>query len=97
MQIIKYPPKEDWNEILKRPTQSLEDIEQKVIPILEDVRLRGDEALKFFAKKFDNVDLNEILVSLSEVDNALQQVPEELKEAIDTAYFNIFKFFNFSL
>ncbi len=92
MQIIKYPPKEDWNEILKRPTQSLEDIEQKVIPILEDVRLRGDEALKFFAKKFDNVDLNEILVSLSEVDNALQQVPEELKEAIDTAYFNIFKF-----
>lgn len=92
MEVIKYPPKENWNEILKRPTQSLEEIEQKVIPILEDVKLRGDEALKFFAKKFDNVELNEILVSTSEVEYALEQVSEELKKAIDTAYINIFKF-----
>ena len=37
MQVIKYPPKETWNDIIQRPTQSLEDIEQKVIPILEEV------------------------------------------------------------
>jgi histidinol dehydrogenase len=92
MQTIKYPPRESWNELLKRPTQSLEDIEQKVIPILEDVKLRGDEAIRFYAQKFDHVVLDDILVSKEEVETALKQVSEDLKQAIDTAYFNIFKF-----
>jgi histidinol dehydrogenase len=92
MQTIKYPPRESWNELLKRPTQSLADIEQKVIPILEDVKLRGDEAIRFYAQKFDHVVLDDILVSKEEVETALKQVSEDLKQAIDTAYFNIFKF-----
>lgn len=92
MQTIKYPTRESWNELLKRPTQSLEDIEQKVIPILEDVKLRGDEAIRFYAQKFDHVVLDDILVSKEEVETALKQVSEDLKQAIDTAYFNIFKF-----
>jgi histidinol dehydrogenase len=92
MQIIKYPSKETWNEILKRPTQSLADIEQKVIPILEDVKLRGDEALKFYAQKFDNVELTELSVSAKEIEEALTLVSEELKQAIEVAYSNIFKF-----
>jgi len=92
MQTIKYPTRESWNELLKRPTQSLADIEQKVIPILEDVKLRGDEAIRFYAQKFDNVVLDDILVSKEEVETALKQVSEDLKQAIDTAYFNIFKF-----
>ncbi len=92
MQIIKYPSKETWNDILKRPTQSLADIEQKVIPILEDVKQRGDEALKFYAQKFDNVELTEILVSAKEIEEALTLVLEELKQAIAIAYNNIFKF-----
>ena len=86
MQIIKYPSKETWNEILKRPTQSLADIEQKVIPILEDVKLRGDEALKFYAQKFDNVELTELSVSAKEIEEALTLVSEELKQAIEVAY-----------
>jgi len=92
MQIIKYPERATWNDILKRPTQSLQEIEQIVIPILEDVSVRGDEALKFYAQKFDGVELNEILVSTEEVEEALAQISEELKEAIDVAYINIFKF-----
>lgn len=92
MQIIKYPLKETWDEILKRPTQSFEEIEAKVIPILQEVKLKGDEALKSYTKKFDGADINDLLVSTEEVEAALEQVPEELKNAIDTAYFNIFKF-----
>jgi histidinol dehydrogenase len=92
MQIIKYPSKETWNDILKRPTQSLADIEQKVIPILEDVKQRGDEALKFYAQKFDNVKLTEMLVSSTEIEEALTLISEELKQAIEVAYSNIFKF-----
>ena len=92
MQIIKYPERATWNDILKRQTQSLQEIEQIVIPILEDISVRGDEALKFYAQKFDGVELNEILVSTEEVEEALAQISEELKEAIDVAYINIFKF-----
>jgi histidinol dehydrogenase len=36
--------------------------------------------------------LDDILVSKEEVETALKQVSEDLKQAIDTAYFNIFKF-----
>jgi histidinol dehydrogenase len=92
MQILKYPPKETWNEILKRPAQPLQELEQTVIPILEDVKLRGDEALKYYTHQFDGVKLKELLVSTKEVENALEIIPEELKKAIDQAYINIFKF-----
>ena len=91
MQIIKYPPKEDWNEILSRPTKSMQDIEQIVMPILEDVKANGDVAIKKYSKQFDGIELNEILVSTEEVSFALTQISEELKEAIKVAYLNIFK------
>jgi histidinol dehydrogenase len=92
MQILKYPPRETWNEILKRPAQPLQELEQTVIPILEDVKSRGDEALKYYTHQFDGVKLKELLVSTKEVENALEIIPEELKKAIDQAYINIFKF-----
>lgn len=92
MQVIKYPPKETWNNIIQRPTQSLEDIEQKVIPILHNVKTRGDAALREYSNLFDGVVLNDLLVSTQEVEYALSAVSEELKKAIDAAYFNIFKF-----
>lgn len=92
MQVIKYPSKETWNNILQRPVQSLDAIEQEVKPILKDVKLRGDAAIKHYAQKFDNVHLDEILVSKEEVEFALKNVSEELKKAVDIAYFNIFKF-----
>ena len=92
MQIIKYPPKNSWNEILSRPTKSMQDIEQIVLPILEDVKVNGDAALKKYTQQFDGVELNELLVSTEEVAFALSQISEELKEAIEIAYLNIFKF-----
>ncbi len=92
MQIIKYPEKETWKELVKRPVQSIEEIESKVIPVIEDVKQRGDEALKAYTQQFDGVALTDILVSTEEVEEALKMVPEELKQAIDKAYINIFKF-----
>lgn len=92
MQVIKYPPKETWSDIIQRPTKPLEDIEQTVTQILQDVKLRGDEALRYYTKKFDGVELEGILVSVKEVEEALESVSEEFKQAVDTAYINIFKF-----
>jgi histidinol dehydrogenase len=56
MQVIKYPEIATWNEIIKRPVQSLEAIEQKVIPVLQEIKLHGDVALKKFTQLFDGVE-----------------------------------------
>ena len=55
MQVIKYPPKETWDNIIQRPTRSLEDIEEVVGQILAEVKSRGDEALSYYNKKFDGL------------------------------------------
>ena len=89
MQVIKYPTRATWNDIIQRPTQSLETIEQKVIPILQEVKSRGDEALKHYSKLFDGVEMDSLEVTKEEINKAVNSVSEELKEAINIAYNNI--------
>ena len=92
MQVIKYPDKNNWEELAKRPIQSLEIIEQRVLPILEDVKNRGDEALIHYAQLFDGVALDNLLISKEEIKTAEKLISIELKNAIQLAYKNIFTF-----
>lgn len=92
MQLIKYPAKETWQAISQRPTQSLEEIEQRVLPILHAVKQEGDVALKQFAQQFDQVELDTLLVSKNEIEEATQRITKELKDAIQVAYQNIYTF-----
>ncbi len=92
MQIIKYPKRETWNDILARPTLDNTFLERTVANILKDVRQHGDEALKHCARHFDKVELDEFLVSDEEFAEAEAQVSNELKEAISIAKANIEKF-----
>ena len=89
MQVIKYPTRATWSDIIQRPTQSLETIEQMVIPILQEVKSRGDEALKHYSKLFDGVEMDSLEVTKEEINKAVNSVSEELKEAINIAYNNI--------
>nr|HPN19653.1 histidinol dehydrogenase [Chitinophagales bacterium] len=92
MQVIKYPEIAAWNEIIKRPVQSLEAIEQKVIPVLQEIKLHGDVALKKFTQLFDGVEVNTFTVTEEEIQDAENLVSDELKEAIKSAYTNIHTF-----
>ena len=92
MQVIKYPTRATWSDIIQRPTQSLETIEQKVIPILQEVKSRGDEALKHYSKLFDGVEIDSFLVTKEEINKAVNSVSEGLKEAISIALKNIHTF-----
>lgn len=89
MQFIKYPARESWEELLKRPTKSLEEIERKVAPVLQDVKNRGDAALMEYAEKWDGVKLASVVVSEDEMLRAAKDVSDELRRAIDTAKRNI--------
>lgn len=92
MKLFEYPGKEDWKDIITRPVISLENLENIVKPVLESVKSRGDEALKEYALKFDQVQLDVLQVTVEEISEAVLSVDEELKEAIQVAYGNIKKF-----
>ncbi len=92
MQIIKYPEKEIWANLLTRPTARLKDIEKKVKPILKKVKKKGDKALFSYALEFDKAVLSDLMVSEAEIEEAKKLVSKELKLAIGKAYKNIEKF-----
>ena len=89
MKVFKNKNKEDWISLTERPILEKTNLNKTVQSILNDVQLKGDQALQFYAKKFDQVELEELLVSKNEIDVALQVVPKELKEAINLAKNNI--------
>jgi len=92
MQTIKYPQKSDWAQLLIRPTFDNSTLTETVSDILEDVRIRCDEAVKEYGLKFDKVQLSDLQVSENEIVEAEKLVSEELKSAILLAKNNIEKF-----
>ncbi|WP_029036832.1 histidinol dehydrogenase [Salinimicrobium xinjiangense] len=86
------PEKNEWFSLLKRPTQTVEDIEKVVEQIFGEVRDQGDEAVKKYSRLFDGNGSPNLEVSESELANAPLQVTDELKKAIDLAKENIRKF-----
>jgi len=51
-------------------------------PIVEDVRRRGDEAVKEYTQKFDNVAIDGLRVQPEEIQDAYNRVTEEQVEAL---------------
>jgi histidinol dehydrogenase len=86
------PLREQWNEILKRPTIDTKSLEATVTAILEEVKLYGDVAVKKYTAQFDKVELNDLKVSDAEIEEAIGLVAEELKAAIQLAKKNIILF-----
>ncbi len=60
--------------------------------IVEDVRNRGDEALKEYTSKFDGVDIEQFRVPQEAIDAAIEQCPKELAEALEHAAAQIREF-----
>ncbi len=92
MQIIKYPARSEWPQLLQRPVFAQDEIEPRVQVILDAVKTQGDEALRTFAKKFDGIDLTSLEISQDVIAQAAHQLDSNLKEAIGKAYQNIRKF-----
>lgn len=92
MEIIKYPSKEDWSSLVKRPALDVTTLFDTVRTVLDEVRQEGDAAVKRYEEKFDKVTLANLQVSEAEIEEACVLVSEELKQAIRTAKDNIEKF-----
>lgn len=85
-----YNPKEEaWKDLLKRPTQTVSDIEDIVNNIFMEVQAFGGTVLKKYTQKFDGALLDSIVVSSAEISEASSLVSEALKNAISVAKKNI--------
>ena len=92
MKVANYPPRDEWEALLRRPSHKFKKIEEIVSPILKKVKNKGDKALRQFALEYDHVELQELAVSEAEIQAASEHVSDPLKEAIGVAKANIEKF-----
>jgi len=92
MEVIKYPARTEWASLLTRPTFDSTSLFETVQKILDAVRTRGDKALKEFTEQFDKVSLDTIEVTKEEIAEAEKLVSVNLKQAIEMARRNIWKF-----
>jgi histidinol dehydrogenase len=92
MKIFKYPAKETWSDLLKRPTLDVEALRGTVSEVLQRVRTEGDRAVKEYEEKFDKVQLTTLSVTPEEMEEGVARVSPDLKSAIELAHANIEKF-----
>lgn len=83
-----------FQNLLKRRSSIPPEVEVTVKEVLNHVKNKGDEALYDYMKKFDQVDIREIGLFVSEEEFALarEKVSEEFKESVKRACDNLFRF-----
>ncbi|CAI5759647.1 unnamed protein product [Candida verbasci] len=89
MKVIKSG--DDFSEAMNRPVQKTSDIMKLVLPIIEQVKNQGDDALLELTAKFDGVEL-ETPVLNAPFPPELMDISDEMKEAINLSMSNIEKF-----
>ena len=77
-----------------RTEDDLTQFTDKVVPIIEDVKLHGDDALRDYATKLDGADMDgkAILATSQEIKQAYDKLDGKLIEALEYAADNIRRF-----
>lgn len=89
MKQIKYPSREQWTDILRRPALNTENLFDTVRGIINRVRAEGDAAVIEYEATFDKAILTSLAVTEAELEEGVALVSEELKAAISLAKKNI--------
>ena len=92
VEITKYPDRSQWPTLMRRAVAETQELHDTVASIMAQVREQGDKALRELALKYDGVQLGDLAVSPAEMQQACDQVSQELKTAIDQAAANIATF-----
>lgn len=92
MKIYRYPTKDTWKDLVKRPVLEQKEISELIAEIFAEVKKNRDKALTEFNKKFDKADTQSISVTEEEIENAENLISDDLKKAIRQAKENISKF-----
>ena len=92
MNIVRFPKKEDYVKICERPHLDVSQLNATVSAVLSDIKERGDAAVKDYEAKFDKVQLDSLVVSAEEMQEAESLVSAELMSALVLAHKNIAAF-----
>ena len=82
----------ELNELTARPAIDFEGVMNIAKDIVSNVKARGDDYIKELTAKFDGADLDSLLVTEEEFKEAEEVLSDKVKQAIETAYQNIFSF-----
>ncbi|MFT6166200.1 MAG: histidinol dehydrogenase [Vicingaceae bacterium] len=94
MKKYKNPNRKEWSNLITRPAIQQKQLSEAVQSIMRDVKLNGDKAVFKYISMFDGATLEKLIVSEKEINDAIQIVPSELKNAIKVAKKNIEVFHN---
>ena len=89
MKKIDNPKESTWLEVLKRPTQTFDAIEETVKQIFKEVEKKGDKAVAKYTSLFDGVQLESIIVTTKEINKTQAKYKKylalkpEIKENVD--------------
>ncbi|PQB04440.1 histidinol dehydrogenase [Aureitalea marina] len=89
MKIYIEPNRKKWQDILRRPSQSYDEIEPTVLEIFSEIKQKGDQALLRYTQLFDGVRPKELRVTEDELAEASSNIEPELKQAMQVALENI--------
>lgn len=92
MKIFEQPKQQEWASIISRPVMDDTALRATVRTVLDDVRVRGGEAIIEYTEKFDGVLLKDFAFDENELIEAEAALSHELKTAIQTAAENITTF-----
>lgn len=84
--------KQKIEELCSRQAEDDNLIISKVKDIISTVKSDGDNALHSYASQFDKVQLNQLFIDKTGIEKLANEIPITVKNAIDIAYQNIYKF-----
>lgn len=95
--MLKFYKYSDLNEagierLCKRNVDESNHIKAIVSEIIDEVKLKGDDALKSYAEKFDSIKLDKLYLDKEELESIAAEAAEPEKQALQVAYDNILKF-----
>jgi len=85
-------PEAKLEQLKKRSMMEISEISDKVIEIIDQVRRRGDEALREYTLRFDGAEIRELRVGEEEFERARSRLPSRVMRCLEHAARNIRRF-----
>ncbi|QJC37244.1 histidinol dehydrogenase [Enterobacteriaceae endosymbiont of Donacia thalassina] len=90
--------KEQRKKILSRPIFLIDEkIKNNISNILDQVKKKGDRALKKYNFLFDKIKINKLKIDKKKIYNSKLYIDQNIKNAIKNAYNNIYKFHKYQI
>lgn len=89
---VTYPKVDEWAKLQQRPAVDQSSLFEIAEDIFNDIQITGDFAVSKYSQQFDGFKYSSSSIELNYIKDAECKIPASLKECIQKAYQNIYKF-----